>query len=398
MKEKPSFTSLYCGCGGLDLGFIQAGYSCVAAYDNDQRSIHVHKQNLATNAYVIDLSNLTTDVISNIKASDALLAGPPCQGFSTAGKNDPKDLRNSHIVNVAKAAALAKPKIVLIENVRGLLSKNGALHFENTLNILKSAGYSVSYDLHNSVDYGVPQKRSRVLILATLSSSPIQLTLRCLRRTTIKEVLKGVHSNLSNDAVTFDENSKEKAIAQRIKPGQKLSNVRSGLNNIHTWEIPEVFGKVTEEEVTLLETIRKLRRRNRRRESGDADPVDRALLIEIFGKQIEASISNLIKIGYLRTIGKYIDITNTFNGKYRRLVWDEAAPTVDTRFGQPRYFLHPEEDRGFSVRETARIQTFPDSFEFEKSNAASFRMIGNAVPPLFAKSVAENVINIGKEL
>ena len=86
-----------------------------------------------------------------------------------------------------------------------------------------------------------------------------------------------------------------------------------------------------------------------------------------------------------------MDLSHTFNGKYRRLSWDHPAPTVDTRFGDPKYYLHPEEQRGLSVREAARIQGFPDDFVFAGSKAAQFRMVGNAVPPPLAKQLAEAI-------
>ena len=91
---------------------------------------------------------------------------------------------------------------------------------------------------------------------------------------------------------------------------------------------------------------------------------------------------------YLRKIGQRVDLSHTVNGKYRRLDWEHLAPAVDTRFGEPRYYLHPEEHRGLSEREAARIQGFPDDFEFSGSRAAQFRMVGNAVPPPLAQQLA----------
>ena len=92
-------------------------------------------------------------------------------------------------------------------------------------------------------------------------------------------------------------------------------------------------------------------------------------------------------------MGAFYDLTNAFNGKFRRLKWDQPAPTVDTRFGQPRYFLHPDEDRGFSVREAARIQGFPDAYKFPSSDSIAFRLIGNAVPPPMANAIALFAMN-----
>ena len=100
----------------------------------------------------------------------------------------------------------------------------------------------------------------------------------------------------------------------------------------------------------------------------------------------------LIKKGFVRKSSKdTYDLTRTFNGKYRRLSWDTPSPTVDTRFGDPNYFLHPENNRGFSVREAARIQGFDDDFTFSDSARDNYKMIGNAVPPPLSEIVAKMI-------
>ena len=168
--------------------------------------------------------------------------------------------------------------------------------------------------------------------------------------------------------------------------------------SVHTWDIPEVFGKVTKQEISLLETIVKLRRQKRRRSNGDADPVDVDYLKQLFGDNVGDMINSLVDRKYLRRDGGFVDITNTFNGKFRRLKWDDISPTVHTRFGQPRYFLHPTEHRGFSYEEAALIQSFPKDFTFSGSQSSKFRMIGNAVPPKLAESVAQDILRIWHEM
>ena len=121
------------------------------------------------------------------------------------------------------------------------------------------------------------------------------------------------------------------------------------------------------------------------------NPLSTAILKKEFGRDWLALVRVLHGKGYLRQIGKAYDLAHTFNGKFRRLSWDEPSPAVDTRFGQPRYFLHPQESRGLSVREAARIQGFPDSFIFSGSRQTQFRLVGNAVPPPLALSIA-NVV------
>lgn len=335
----------------------------------------------------MDLGAFGDQHLPLLKGVDIIAAGPPCQGFSTAGPNNPDDERNNHVWNVARIASLVKPKVVVIENVRGLLSTKNAKHFDKTVELLKESGYSVSSSIYNLSDFGIAQRRVRVIILAVRSSDCFSLQIPCQERRSIGDALKNVHEACDFDPDPLLEYSTDALIARRIAPGQKLSNVRSGLSAVHTWDIPEVFGQVNTLEVNLLETVVKLRRQNRRRDFGDADPVPLADLIEFFGAGTDNLVEGLVQKGYLRKIGDFIDLRNTFNGKFRRLKWDDVSPTVDTRFGQPRYFLHPEQDRGLAVREAARIQSFSDSFKFTGAKTTKYRMIGNAVPPKFSRLV-----------
>ncbi|MEX1014178.1 MAG: DNA cytosine methyltransferase, partial [Candidatus Paceibacterota bacterium] len=124
------------------------------------------------------------------------------------------------------------------------------------------------------------------------------------------------------------------------------------------------------------------------------DPVDLEVLIDEHGEDVVCHLNNLIQKGYVRhEYPNRYDLRRTFNGKYRRLSMKEPCTTVDTRFGNPIYFLHPEEDRGFTVREAARIQGFPDDFVFDGSLVEMYKMIGNAVPPPLSEIVANIVRN-----
>ena len=380
----------------MDLGFTQAGFHGVRSFDNDKDSLHSLEKNLKTNIAKYDLSKWSDDVSDVVSSSDVLIAGPPCQGFSTAGKNNPLDERNDHLSNVAYIAAKAKPKIVVIENVKGVLSPKNSNHLNRTKSILEAAGYKVSVDIHDSSEHGVAQSRKRVFILGTISSEPFSLNMKCEERVSLSDVLKLPID--TNDKKFLNPSSDEFKIANRILPGHKLSNVRRSLLSVHTWEIPEVFGDVTTREVSLLETIVKLRRQKRRRSTGDADPVQVEYLLQLFGESVTGMISSLVGRGYLRWVENNIDITNTFNGKFTRLKWDDISPTVHTRFGQPRYFLHPDEHRGFTVREAAQIQSFPDTYKFYGSEVSKFRMVGNAVPPKLANAVAIEIRRIWNNL
>ena len=117
----------------MDKGFVDAGFLPVRSFDSNPDTISVLKENVHKEATVYDLSTWDSEITHCVSKADILIAGPPCQGFSTAGKNNPEDERNDHLSNVAKIAAAALPKIVVIENVRGVLSPNNSTHLNNCL-------------------------------------------------------------------------------------------------------------------------------------------------------------------------------------------------------------------------------------------------------------------------
>ena len=387
MVKLPTFGSFFCGCGGLDLGFEQAGFSGLAAYDIDPDAVAVHNQNLKTRATVCNLSQAIFSKKSG-NAPNVIIAGPPCQGFSTLGKRMLNDPRNSLIVTAARLAVQQQPQVIVLENVAGAISGAHGTYWRQAQQLVSEAGYICSTQQLVSADYGVPQIRRRVVLIAwkTKSKSPPQISLG--KKVTLSSTLQSMSGVGNHEPKQLKRGSDDYAIALRIKPHQKLCNVRGGDRAVPTWEIPSVFGETSAVERGVLVTIQKLRRQLRRRDHGDADPLSLIEISEHFGRDVSDVVANLLKKGYLRKCGDRFDLAHTFNGKYRRLAWEHITPAVDTRFGEPRYFLHPEEHRGLSVREAARIQGFPDDFLFAGSRLAQYRMVGNAVPPPLARQIA----------
>ena len=385
------FASLYCGAGGLDLGFVAAGYECVAAFDADAVAVATYNRNLGPHATTVDLRTDGADVASALAHADVVLAGPPCQGFSTAGRNDPDDERNFHLQRVAQLAAGSAAKVVVIENVKGLLGTKYRTQLDSCLGTLKESGFEVSCRLFDLSEYGVAQTRRRVIILGTRGVEPISLEGTPKReKRTLRDAI-GHIGEQTNGEGGVRLTARDMKIASHIAPGQRLTNVRAGPRSVHTWTIPEVFGEVSEEDESVLAAISRLRRRQRMRQVGDADPVRVGQVSQYLGAESERVVRSLVDRGYVRCIGGRIDLTHTFNGKYKRLEWDECAPTVDTRFVEPRYFLHPEGCRGFSVAEMAALQDFPKTYVFPDCVTASSRLIGNAVPPRFAEALATQI-------
>lgn len=392
MQSKPSLKTLciFSGCGGLDLGFSRAGFTIVTAIDHNKSAVATHRRNMPGIAIEGDLAQ---PIDFGAHQYDVVIGGPPCQGFSLAGKRRVDDPRNSLIARFIDIALSAKPKVIVMENVPGLLYGELATHLTKAKAQLQAHGYCTKTTKLDTSTFGVPQHRTRVVLVAWKDpTTDIRFSGHGIK-TSVRDTLADLPAAVTDHEVSpLSFNSQDYRIASRVGPGMKLSNVRAGERNVHTWHIPEVFGQTTALEREVLEAILRLRRQLRRRAVGDADPVTVAQISKHIGQSTQLVIQGLVAKKYIRRIdSKYIDLTNTFNGKYRRLSLDDVSYTVDTYFGNPTYFLHPTENRGMTVREAARLQTFPDSFEFRGSLQEKFKMIGNAVPPLFAEQIATQI-------
>ena len=391
MKNQPTFLSLFSGCGGMDAGFIEAKFRCTNAFDIDHKSVHTHNKILGNTASVADLRTLDISTAIGSLTPDVIISGSPCQGFSTAGRRDLHDPRNSLLLRAGEIASELKPKVFVAENVSGALSGDHKQYWQSLESLLRSKKYNTKTVRINASNLGLAQRRSRIIMMAWQGEKHLPDIACNNKPRNLREALFGINENIANTSQRQNLTSKQIQIAKHIKSGQKLCDVRGGKNSIHTWQIPEVFGFATPSEKKILEATLLLRRRNRKRDWGDADPVLISEISKEVGFSSSTDIMKLISNGYMRKIGKFVDLAHTFNGLYKRLEWDSISPTVDTKFGNPRFFLHPTENRGFTVREAARIQGFPDWFSFPDNLMDSFRMIGNAVPPPMGKQIADCV-------
>jgi len=384
--SKPTVASLFAGCGGFDLGFKSEGFCPVAAFDIDPVAVRTFNANIVDVATVCDLSDITPQI-----SADVLLAGSPCQGFSTAGKRALEDPRNNLLVRAGEIALTIRPKVFVLENVPAAISGRHGSRWEQVEAMLRAGGYMVQRIVAEGPTSGVPQLRKRLFLLAWRGDVPVQCDLAPQTSLPLMETIGGIGDASGHDPLPFKPGSREANIAARIRPGQKLCNVRISPAAVHTWDIPEVFGAVSTSERSVLEAVVRLRRRERRRDFGDADPVKIERLCSHLGRCCHADVERLVSLDYLRWVGDYIDLKHTYNGKFRRLSLDGPSPTVDTHFGDPALFLHPLEHRGLTPREAARIQGFPDEFDFGDVKARAFRLIGNAVPPPMAGRLARLV-------
>ena len=271
VARRKSFISLFSGCGGLDCGFVQAGFRPIAAFDQDPFAVKSYNLNLGAHATQFDLRKWPELRNLSSEKADVLVAGPPCQGFSPPGTRNPMDDRNKLLlVPIRLGTALGIPLIV-VENVPGLLMDR-YVHLRHRLEaLLTKGGYRWQFLNFSAAEVGLPQLRKRVVLVASLGT----VDLRARRSVgpgapgCLGEALT-MNKPLGNHVPKLlDPKGRYGMIARHIGEGQKLCNVSSGPSAVHTWQIPEVFGPVTRTEAQFLDLMIRLRRRNRRRDNGE---------------------------------------------------------------------------------------------------------------------------------
>ncbi len=390
-----SATSIFSGAGGLDAGAIGAGVKISFAIECDPSAALTQASNLRAPVACADARSLPFP--HDLPQPDILLAGPPCQPFSNAGRHRTDDHRAPLLLTVIAAAVLLNPPAVIVENVPAVKRGPGAPLWSALRNRLRSQGYRTREMEVDAAEYGVAQRRKRLFLVALQGLDPAIPGPTTPIPSTLSEALANAILLSDHRPRHLDGASANGQIAKHIGAGQKLSNVRAGLRNVHTWQIPEIFGHVSPSAVGVLEALLVLRRRDRVRPTGDGDPVPARRLAAYLARPVSRDLTALSRRDYIRASdGGYV-IRSTFNGKYRRLQWDEPSPTVHTSFGDPRYFLHPDEQRGFTVREAALLQGFQGGYSFIGTRRDQFRQIGNAVPPpVVGAVIAANTASIAR--
>lgn len=332
-KDAPHLVSLFSGCGGLDLGFVMAGFHIVWANDFDPDAQAVYNLNFGEGK--IDPRDILTVGADEIPACDIITAGFPCQPFSNAGnRKGVHDSRGMLYKECLRIIENKMPKVVLFENVKGLLStkhvdgRNLSEVIQEDLSTVSDIGYNVVHKLVNASDYGVPQNRQRVLFV-------------------------GIRKDLGKTFIFPNKIPKD-----NLNLGQVLAQPQDAPNQVH-WELSP----------QALDMIAHIP------EGGSWKDVPYECLAPRFQR-----IRNQMK--------KYRS-----PNFYRRFARTEICGTI-TASAQPENcgIVHPLENRRYTIREIARIQTFPDDFLFiddtPRNITAMYKVIGNAVPVTLAKNIA----------
>ncbi len=336
---------LFAGAGGLSLGLIQSGFKVIAASDNDHIAVSTYEKNIGKHVLETSIEELSAkDVMSfaGIGRGDCTLVagGPPCQGFSVQRRGTRKDPRNSLVLQYIRLVTELRPRFFLMENVKGLLSKHGKPYLDQVIKQTESYGYICHISTLDAADYGVPQFRKRAFLV-------------------------GEHLNSSRTAKYAFPN------ALNLPP----KTVREAIGDLPS---PPQDG------------------------SSHPDFPNHYREIHLSAVNIER-IKHVPPGGGREYIPEYLQLDcHKNNPKHRhldvygRLAWDTPSVTLTARFDSftRGRFGHPIENRSITLREGARLQSFPDHFEFKGNRGEGARQIGNAVPPELARHLGNSIVRI----
>ena len=387
-KKKPSVVGLFSGCGGLDLGFIQAGYKVLWANDFFKEAVETYKLNIGNHIVLGDITQISSNDIPN--NFDVLLGGFPCQGFSVANtKRSMEDQRNFLYKEMLRIIRDKQPKYFVGENVKGLLSMQKGKVIEMIVNDFKELGYDVEYKLLKASDYGVPQNRERVIIVGNRIGQPNPFPKKTHGNEGLKPYVTtaeavGFLANVRTRDMPFDlagttiinhiarTNVHDKFWARKHNVNQnEICDYLKYWRNKSGWSTKRV-----DEHFGYAHTAGHWFRKDNN--SGSIpNPSDWMELKKILGfdDKYDKAVTEL----ELKPI--------SYEQSLRVSNWDRPSDTI-TAAGPE---IHPNKERRMSVRECALIQTFPMDFEFVGSLTNMYKQIGNAVPVLLGKKIAETI-------
>lgn len=339
-EQKYNVLDLFCGCGGLSLGFEEAGYNVLLGIDIWEDALktyaynHKHSKTLCA-----DMSTLRGEDVKDIvgdNSVDVIIGGPPCQGFSIAGKRIVNDDRNKLYKGFVRMVEYFKPKAFVMENVPNILSIGDGAVRETIINDFKSLGYTVETKVLTASDYGVPQNRRRAVFVG-LTKGNFDFDIPMVaEKVTTEEALSDLPEQSIEDGGKYSVES--------TSGYQKLMRINSiGVYN---------------HEVTQ------------------------------HNEQTVRIISMVPDGGNYKDLPKEFQETRKVHIAWTRLNSKRPSITIDTGH---RHHFHYKWNRVPTVRESARIQSFPDDFIFLCSKTSQYKQVGNAVPPLMAKAIAEQL-------
>jgi DNA (cytosine-5)-methyltransferase 1 len=347
----PTVVDLFCGAGGLSLGLSQVGFRPICAIDHLAAAAQTYRDNLGDHVRLEEITETT-----QIPMADVIAGGPPCQGFSSAGLRRVGDARNSLVSVFAAIVVRERPKAFIFENVEGFLTTEDGNRVLDLLQPLVSVGYRIHLRKINAANFGVPQHRKRVIAIGGLGWNPLFPT--------------PTHAAFG-------------APGAELGGGRELPPTPTLYDAIHDLPPASANGDAS---LVSDHTYRPL--------SEDEDK--RARLLEQ-GKRMRDLPEEYWHDSYRRRAYRRVrDGTPTERrggapAGVRRLQGDEPCKAITS--GARSEFLHPTEHRNLTLRECARIQTFPDTFHLSGSVSERALLIGNAVPPRLAEALGEALVS-----
>lgn len=394
-RKKYTFIDLFSGCGGLSEGFYRMGFTALAHVEINHWACETLRKRMAYYGYsnidreVIEKDITSADILTDIdnavagRSVDVIIGGPPCQAYSTAGRvRDAKgmasDPRNFLFESYVKILEHFHPKFFVFENVTGLLSArvNGKPIMPSIMSALGNA-YKLINDpnilVHNTADYGVPQVRKRIIIMGVRKDITTKEAM---------DLYNGVvktHWNPETDVVERKGLKKFVSVKEAIGDLPSVEPGEDASTNSYDYPCNNAFLKRIGKAgiYPLMDHI--ARKHN---------ALDR--------ERFAIMINNHWSFGQLRKeMPQYEhEHARVFDNSYVVQWWDLPSKTILAHIHKDGFqFIHPDgnQARSFTVREAARIQSFPDDFEFAGSRGEKYKQIGNAVPPLFAEALAESI-------
>lgn len=325
MAGQYNIVDLFCGAGGLSIGFEQNGFKVLFANDIDDDASNTYQYNHKNVPFICsDISKISKQEIirlTNQKKVNVLMAGIPCQSFSMSGYRIRKGIDNSsdprHFLyrEFFRIVDILKPDVILIENVKGILSSHGGEILKDIIFSIDEREYFSGYKLLNAYDYGVPQTRERVFIIGSRIGNNILFPTKKNYKVPVSVALDGI----SDDSINHEKRFLKGKTLERVK------YIKPGEN----W----------------------------------------------------------------RKLPKSLQTKSIHSGAYGRIDPDKPSRTLQTRFDSPPvgYVTHPYEDRALTVREGARIQTFPDDYFFTGKRMQQYKQVGNAVPVKLSYEVSKGI-------
>lgn len=351
---KPKVIDLFAGVGGMSLGFEKQGFDIIVANECDPLIAESYKENhKKTKMIVGDITTLDLkESFGKYKGEvDVVIGGPPCQGFSQKGKRKTiHDERNFLFKYYVKVVELVKPKYFIMENVPNLLTAEKGYFKKEIEELFNAMGYSLTMGVLNASDYGVPQNRKRAVIIGKLNGKALDLPVPLNKKVTIWDAI-------SDLAYLESGEGKEEQLYLNAPETDYQKKLRKNSKCLYN-HIATKHSKVALERLALI-----------------PENAGREVLPE---EHLTKSI---------------------YSGTWTRMRRDEISVTITTRFDTPSSgkFTHPFLNRAITVREAARIQSFPDDFKFVGNKSSQMKQVGNAVPPLLASAIAKVIINDIKE-